>query len=69
MTREEFESLRTGDVVKSNITGHIYTVADNAGGWVTVACVVRIACADNWSLIGSLRERDGTEEKAYTGGA
>jgi hypothetical protein len=72
MTRREFESLDTGDIVRHAVTGMAYVVTDNARGLVTVVRSISVRHEEEWVLLKrhyGNGVKDGTEEKADTGGA
>jgi hypothetical protein len=68
MTRREFESLDTGDIVRHAVTGMAYVVTDNARGLVTVVRSISVRHEEEWVLIkrhygNGVRDRMVSEEE------
>ena len=51
MTREEFDTLRTGDIVRGRATAQGYVVTGHYGHHVTAVRTINITNPDEWELI------------------
>ena len=51
MTREEFERLREGDIVRSKLSGDSYVVTANCRGRVTAVRTADLTNPDEWEVV------------------
>ena len=55
MTRDEFDELDTGDLVRDELNKLTYMVTGSYGGRVTAVCTMDITNADEWSVVAKAR--------------